>query len=592
MAADPKATAPEVARRDAATPKPFGFAAARRRRRRRTLVAYLYVAPAMLTFLAFFGLPFLHTAWLSFFDWDGITIGTFTGLENYKAILTDDVIRESFVHAGILVLFFSIIPIAAGLFIASMFRTVATRGGPVFRVLIFLPQVISMVVLAVIWSWIYASDGPFNEFLRSIGLGFLAKPWLGDFTWALPAIGMVGAWALTGLCMVLFVAGIQQIDNTFYDAARVDGAGRFREFTAVTWPALRYEVGVAATLTVVAALSTFDLVFVMTRGGPGTQTQVPGVLMYNRAFVDGRVGAGMRHRGRACGPGVHHHRRHRPAGHQGPRMTTRTERVLAYSFLTLFSVIAMYPVVGAVLLSLNPRETPVSGFSIPWPLHWETFAEAWDIGHFSTYLRSSFIVSTLVVIGSTALSVLSGYAFGTMRFKGDTWLFYLMISGMILPLEAVVIPLYYDFREVGLTNTYAALVLPQIALNVCFGTFWMRAYFRSVPKAMLEAAEIDGAGSLRTLLRVALPPGKPALLTLALLLFMWSWNQFMLPLVMVTDENLRTAPLGLAFFTAQHSTDRVGQAAAALIISAPIVILFLIFQRSFISGMATGSVKG
>jgi raffinose/stachyose/melibiose transport system permease protein len=108
---------------------------------------------------------------------------------------------------------------------------------------------------------------------------------------------------------------------------------------------------------------------------------------------------------------------------------------------------------------------------------------------------------------------------------------------------------------------------------------------------MLEAAEIDGAGSLRTLFHVALPPGRPAVLTLTVLLFMWSWNEFLLPLVMVTDESKRTAPLGLAFFAGQHATDRVGQAAAAVIVAAPVIIMFLVFQRSFIRGMASGAVK-
>ncbi len=272
-------------------------------------------------------------------------------------------------------------------------------------------------------------------------------------------------------------------------------------------------------------------------------------------------------------------------------MTTRAERIFAYVFLSVFTVIALYPVVGALLLSLHARDALVSGLSIPWPLHFETYSDAWSIGHLSTYMRSSFIVATFVTIGSVVLSVLAGYAFGTMHFWGQNVLFYGLISGMMMPYEAVVIPLYYNFDSVGLTNTYSALILPQIGLNVCFGTFWMRAYFRSVPKTMLEAAEIDGAGSLRTLFRVALPPGRPAVLTLVLLTFMFSWNEFLLPLVMVIDEGLRTAPLGLAFFAGQHTTDRIGQAAAAVIVSAPIVLLFLFFQRSFIQGMATGSLK-
>jgi raffinose/stachyose/melibiose transport system permease protein len=272
-------------------------------------------------------------------------------------------------------------------------------------------------------------------------------------------------------------------------------------------------------------------------------------------------------------------------------VVTRREKFFAYAFLTLFAVLALLPIVGVVLLAFNPRNAPVTGFSLPEVWHPHTFVEAWQIAQLSTYMRSSVIVSFFVVVGTTLLSILAGYAFGTMRFRGSDWLFYLMLIGMILPTEAIVVPLYYDMRAVGMTNTYASMILPQIALNVCFGTFWMRAFFRSVPKPMLEAAEVDGASSFQTLVRVALPTGKPAVLTLVVLLFMWSWNEFLLPLVMVTDESLRTAPLGLAFFAGQHSTDRIGMAAAAVIVSAPVILMFIVFQRSFIRGMSAGAVK-
>ncbi|MFT3873054.1 MAG: sugar ABC transporter permease [Nocardioides sp.] len=264
--------------------------AARRRRRRKSLVAYLYIAPAMVMFLLFALGPFLHAFWLSFFDWDGITVGTWTGLGNYQKVLADPLTRQAFGHSLVLILFFSSIPVVIGLMIAAVFTTVKVRGSTVFRVAIFLPQVVSSVVVGVIWNWIYADNGPLNEFLRAVGLGAFAKPWLGDFTWALPALGMIGAWMLIGLCMVLFVAGVQQIPSALYDAVRVDGGGRLREMTTVTLPGLRYEFGVVLTLTIVGALRTFDLVFVMTRGGPGTETVVPGLMLYNRAFVDGRVG--------------------------------------------------------------------------------------------------------------------------------------------------------------------------------------------------------------------------------------------------------------------------------------------------------------
>jgi raffinose/stachyose/melibiose transport system permease protein len=263
---------------------------ARRYRRRKSLVPYLYVAPALTMFVLFALAPFLHAVWLSFFDWDGITVGTWVGLDNYRTVFTDALIRESFVHAGVLVLFFSTLPVAVGMVIASVFTAVPVRGAAFFRVVIFLPQVVSSVVVGVIWNWVYATDGPLNALMTKLGLGGATRSWLGDFVWALPAIAMIGVWMLIGLCMVLFVAGVQQIPSSLYDAVKVDGAGRIREFLTVTWPGLRYELGVVLTLTVVGALRTFDLVFVLTRGGPGNATVVPGMLLYNRAFIDGRVG--------------------------------------------------------------------------------------------------------------------------------------------------------------------------------------------------------------------------------------------------------------------------------------------------------------
>ncbi len=167
----------------------------------------------------------------------------------------------------------------------------SVRGQAGFRTVLFLPQVIPMVVVAVIWRMIYAPDGSLNRALESIGLGALARPWLGDFTWALPAIGFVGTWVMSGLALVLFMAGVQKIPQSLYDAARVDGAGPLREFFAVTLPNLRGEIAVALTLTTIAALRNFDLVYITTQGGPGDSTSVPAFQVYNRAFQLGQIGS-------------------------------------------------------------------------------------------------------------------------------------------------------------------------------------------------------------------------------------------------------------------------------------------------------------
>lgn len=155
----------------------------------------------------------------------------------------------------------------------------------------FLPQVLAAVVIGVAWQWMYDPQGPINTILSAVGLDGLTRAWLGEFGLALPAVGIVGTWVTTGLCAVLFIAGVQQIPLDRYDAARVDGAGPVREFFAVTLPGLRNEIVVALLLTVIDALRVFDVIFVTTKGGPGTDTVVPTLLIYKRAFVTGEVGS-------------------------------------------------------------------------------------------------------------------------------------------------------------------------------------------------------------------------------------------------------------------------------------------------------------
>jgi raffinose/stachyose/melibiose transport system permease protein len=253
-------------------------------------VAYLYLAPAFFFYLTFAFAPLLYTAWLSFFRWDGLTVGTWVGLDNYKKVLSDPDIRASFVHSFELILFYAVLPVMLGLLLASLIAHSRVHGVTFFRAVLFMPQTIATVVVALAWVWIYAPEGPLNAALRAIGLGSLARGWLGDFTFALPALGLVGTWVTFGLCLVLFLAGVQKIPLTLYEAARVDGAGRVREFFAVTLPGLRGELVVALTLTTIMALRTFDLIYVSTSGGPGTATTVPSYLVYQNAFSTGRVG--------------------------------------------------------------------------------------------------------------------------------------------------------------------------------------------------------------------------------------------------------------------------------------------------------------
>ncbi|WP_225448255.1 carbohydrate ABC transporter permease [Streptacidiphilus sp. P02-A3a] len=260
--------------------------------KRRRRIAYLYLAPALSVYTLFVALPWVHTVWLSFYTWDGVTLGTWDGLGNYRGVFTDPTMLAALEHALGFIVFFSFLPIAIGLPLAAV---IGAAGGkrryPVSRAVLFLPQVVPLVAVGVMWRWMYAQNGLVNQILGAVGLGSVTRAWLGDFTWAYVAVGLVGTWVMTGLTLVVFQAGIQKIDTSLYEAARIDGAGPVREFFAVTLPGLRADIGVALTVTVIAALASFDVVYVTTGGGPGTSTIVPGVLIYQLAFTDGRVGA-------------------------------------------------------------------------------------------------------------------------------------------------------------------------------------------------------------------------------------------------------------------------------------------------------------
>ena len=271
---------------------------------------------------------------------------------------------------------------------------------------------------------------------------------------------------------------------------------------------------------------------------------------------------------------------------------SRREQWLGYGVLAAFTIAVLYPMLSILLLAFHRKSDLVTGFSIPDHLSFDTFSRAWSEGGFDHGLVNSFIVAASVAVVTAVLATPAGYAFGTMRFRGSSALFYLLLIGLIFPYEATVIPLYYVFNDAGITDTLWALILPQIGLSIPFGVFWMRAFFRSTPMALVEARRLDGASSLTTLWRVLLPQAKPAVTTLVVLVSMWTWNEFLLALVMIQSDSLRTAPLGLAIFSgANRQQDPTLTAAAAVLVALPIVIVYVFLQRSFIRGMFAGAVK-
>ncbi|MEN6530879.1 MAG: carbohydrate ABC transporter permease [Anaerolineaceae bacterium] len=264
-----------------------------------------------------------------------------------------------------------------------------------------------------------------------------------------------------------------------------------------------------------------------------------------------------------------------------------------YLILIVFMLVVLVPIWGMFTSAFKTSTEVMEGpFSLPSDWRLTNFEQAWRVGRFNVFFKNSVIVAAAVVISSVFLSTLSGYAFGALPLPGKNWLYPLILIGYMVPFEAVIIPLYNLMDSVGITDTLWALILPQVGLSVSFGTMWMASFFENTPRELTDAAAIDGCSRWQTLWYILWPIAKPAVTTLVVLIFMWTWNEFLLALVMVQNEALRTLPVGLAFFQGKYTANIPLMAAGAIIVALPTILIYVLFQRFFIRGMLGGAVKG
>ena len=271
-------------------------------------------------------------------------------------------------------------------------------------------------------------------------------------------------------------------------------------------------------------------------------------------------------------------------------MLSRAERRLTIAVLGLASIVTLYPLIVLVNAALGPLHAATSGINFNHPLSLEAFGFAWREGNFSRYMLNTAIVTVAVVVISVVLSIMSGYAVAVLRPPGARLVLYVSIFGFMLPTEALIVPWYYQLLPLNLVNTYWGMILPQIAQSVAFGTFWLQIAFRSLPVSLSESALLDGASRWTSLWRVLTPNVAPAVKTMAALLFLWTWNSFMLPLVMVSKQSLFVVTVGLSAFHGSHFNNYSALAAGSILAALPVIVVYFFSQRSFISGLLAGSV--
>ena len=253
-----------------------------------------FLAPALILFGTFVLYPMLNAIQLSFFDWDGLSANrTFVGLENYVSVLTrDPVFWTAMRNSLIWVVLSLLVPTSLGLLIAMALNQ-QLAGRTIFRTVFYLPAVLGSIAVATMWRWMYNPQlGVVNYVLDTIGLDTLSQSWLGNPQTALYAVFIASCWVVTGLNMVLFLAGLQNVPKELAEAARVDGAGRWQIFRNVTIPALQPTFVIVIALTIVNSLKVFDLIVGMTGGGPAQRTQVLALWSYTQSFGNRQFGEG------------------------------------------------------------------------------------------------------------------------------------------------------------------------------------------------------------------------------------------------------------------------------------------------------------
>ena len=268
------------------------------------------------------------------------------------------------------------------------------------------------------------------------------------------------------------------------------------------------------------------------------------------------------------------------------------KRIALNIVVALFALVTLAPLAWMVAVSFMPAGEAASFPPPLWPsaptfAHYRTLFADYGIGR---YLLNSALLATLATALALAFTVPAGYAFAKLKFRGRDRVFQALVGALVIPGQVGMLPLFLMLKYMGLVNSYAGALVPWLA--GIFGIFLVRQYALSIPDEMLEAARVDGASELRIFTRIVLPTLQPILVTLALFVFLGSWNDFLWPLIILSDQDLYTLPVALAALSREHVQDNELMMAGSVVTTLPVLILFLALQRYYIRSLLAGSVKG
>lgn len=609
-------------------------------------LAFIFIAPILLLLLLFIAWPFIRAIFISFTARTMARETVFVGFENYVRLYNDPfyrmAVQNTFVFTFFSIAFKFVFGLMAALLLNAQknFRNALTG-------LVLLPWIVPSVVQAMSWKSIYDPIfGGLNPILLNMGVISQPMSWLSDPNLAMPAIITTNVWAGIPFFTVNFLAGLQAVDKTLYEAAEVDGASVWDQFVHVTLPSMRYIIAVTTLLSTVWTFNSFEIVYLLTGGGPGGATRLYSIMAYEMAIQGLRFGPGT-----AVAFSLfpvlaffilllaRYMRRDVDTG-SGEEIITWQDRIIdgVGWLLATIGTIVSFPIM--LLVTAFSRMTPertasrkrgavVGGLLrgaamilllsfVLFPLYWilitsfksnlqigeradifypnpwtlEQFDRLFTTQPFWIWFGNSAIVSVTTTALSVVLASLGGYALARLRFRGAQGMTTVLLITYLLPAALMFIPLYRILTELNLINTLWSLILTYPTNMVPFATWLLMGYYRSIPEDLEEAAMVDGATRIQAFLRVTLPLTLPAIAAVTLFSFTNAWKEFLFAFVFISRNSLFTLPVGMAQTIYGDILPWGMLMAASLLISVPVVIFYMFGQRFMIAGLTAGSVKG
>lgn len=587
--------------------------------------------------------PFVQAFYYSMTDWSGFSKKmNFVGLTNYFTLMQDPVFTKAVQNSIFLVVVLPPLVIVLALALATL---VTVGGGThgeirglkhsgIYRVISFFPYTVPAIVIGILWAQMYdPSSGLLNGILTAMGFDFFKSfAWLGDERTAMGASIFVIAWSMVGFYMVLFIAAIKGIPGEVYEAARVDGAGRFRTAISITVPMIRDNIRTAYVYLGILALDAFVYMQALNpSGGPANSTVVISQHLLNTAFKKGKFGYATSMgatlaiitlvfaalvffifwwtgRPAKSGPVTHvadaplarASARPKPIAktvRAAPRPTIWTDKTVAtisHVALSIWVVIICAPLLWVLMSSFKTTQQIFgSPFTLPTSLNFDNYVSAWTTASIGTYFFNTVIVVASALVIVMLLGAMCAYYLARYEFRGSKIIYYLMLAGLTFPIFLAVVPLFQTLRSIGLLNTFPGLIITYVAFALPFTVFFLYAFFRTLPKEVAEAAMIDGAGPWRIFFTIMLPMARPGMASVAIFNFLGLWNQFLLPIALNTNSAHYVLSQGMASFASQagYSVNFGALFAAVVITVLPVLVTYIIFQRQLQGSVSPGLLK-